>query len=495
MLDAGGNAVDAAVAAAAVLAVVTPHLSGLGGDCVALVSLAGPGGEVISLDGTGRAPAGLSAQALREAGHRRMPRDGAHAVTVPGAVAAWCHMHEHWGRLDLAHVLAPAIRHGEGGVPLAPRVALDWSLGLDHLAPEGRAAFLPGAITPEPGRVHAAPGLAEVLRRIASGGAAGFYRGEVAEDMVATLAGAGGSHVAQDFAEARAIPSRPERTGHGDLCLLEPAPNGQAATTLLLANILDRFDISGNHPLDPWRTHLEIEVTRHAFDTRDRALARPDQTGQAAGLLSRDLAQMLADLIDDRETGPGVPAPMGAEHRDTASLCIVDRDLISVTMVLSNFRSFGSGLVSREFGILLNSRAAAFNLEPGHPDEAAGGRAPRRADVPVMIREPGRGMTLLAAGGGDFQPVGHARILGNLAEYGMPLQKAVDSPRCFWDNGEVVMEKSYTPAVAHELRFMGHEVTISDMPLGGAQAIRIDLETGVFEGASDPRQDGCALGL
>ncbi|WP_138471638.1 gamma-glutamyltransferase family protein [Poseidonocella sp. HB161398] len=493
ILEAGGSAVDAAIAAATVLGLAEPQMAGLGGDCFALVKPPGTE-EVIALNGSGRAPAGLSAEALRAAGHRSMPLHDAASVTVPGAVDAFCHMHDAWGKLELGAVLAPAIRYAEEGIPVAPRVAHDWGLDGGVLQGVARDLYLPDGTAPPTGRIFRAPRQAELLRRIAAHGRDAFYTGEVAEDMVAALRAAGGCHVLEDFAATKTSRSVPISGRYWDVELLEHAPNGQGATAILMTNILNRFDLAENDPLDPWRAHLEVEATKLAYDARDRFLADPDHVRRLEHMLSDETAGRLAGLIDEEKANPMALEQAGAVHRDTVYLCVVDRDLMAVSLIFSIFHSFGSGIASPEFGILFQNRGAGFSLEPGHPNEAAGGKRPMHTIIPAMLREGGRLSTVFGVMGGAYQPVGHVRFLTNLTDFGMPLQAAIDAPRCFWENGKVMLEDGYPRGVGMELGYMGHEVGYRERPLGGAQAIRIDYAKGVFEGASDPRKDGCALG-
>ncbi len=493
ILEAGGNAVDAAIAAAMVLGIAEPQMTGLGGDCFALVKLPGSE-EVVALNGSGRAPAGLSAEALRAAGHSKMPVHGPEAVTVPGAVDALCHMHDSWGKLEMGAVLAPSIRYAEEGIPVAPRVALDWREDHGILGETARGFYLTDGVPPRMGQVFRAPGQAEVLRRIAAQGRAGFYEGEVAADMVAALRAAGGCHTAEDFAATCCSRGVPISGRYWDMELLEHAPNGQGATAILMANILNHFDMAQNDPIDPWRAHLEIEATKLAYDARDRFLADPDHMRRLDHMLSDSTAASLAALIDEEKANPMWLDQAGEVHRETVYLCVVDRDLMAVSLIVSIFHSFGSGIASPEFGILLHNRGAGFSLEPGHPNEAAGGKRPMHTIIPAMLREGGKLSTVFGVMGGAYQPVGHIRFLTNLADFGMPLQDAIDAPRCFWENGTVMLEGGYPRAVGMELGHMGHEIGYRDRPLGGAQAIRIDYRNGIFEGASDPRKDGCALG-
>jgi gamma-glutamyltranspeptidase / glutathione hydrolase len=491
VLQAGGNAADAAIAAGVLLGFCEPQMTGIGGDCFVLVK---PAGEerVVALNGSGRAPKALQADVLRAAGQATVPVYGVEAVTLPGAIDAFCMLNADWGKLPLADLLAPAIHHAEAGVPVAPRTAFDWARAA-HLQGAARDFYLLNGAAPRTGQIFRAPKQAEVLRRIARDGRAGFYEGEVAQDMVDSLRAMGGTHTLDDFATTRATWGEPISGSYRGVDLLEHAPNGQGATANLILNILSHFDLSALDPFGPERAHLEAEATKLGYDARNRIIADPDFTTRLAHMLSPDTAAKLAALIDPKRVLPDV-APLTEEiHRDTVYLTVVDRDRMAVSLIYSIFHSFGSGLASSKFGINFQNRGAGFNLTPGHPNELGGGKRPMHTIIPAMLREQGRITMPFGVMGGAYQPVGHARFLSNLRDYGMELQSAIDAPRCFADNGVLTLETPYPAATAQALSDLGHKVARSDGPMGGAQAIVIGAD-GVLTGASDPRKDGCALG-
>ncbi len=496
VLGAGGNAADAAIAAAAMLGICEPQMCGLGGDCFVLIKPAG-GQEVLALNGSGRAPAGLKAAALRAAGHREMPVRDVAAVTLPGAVDAFCRLSERFGRRDLAQLLAPAIRYGEEGVPVAPRTAFDWQIAAreGYLSGRARDFYLPGGAPPGPGDLFRAPGQAEVLRRVARQGRAGFYEGEVAADLIGSLRGLGGSHRAEELAATRADWGTPIAGPYRDVELLEHPPNGQGATALLMANILAHFDLAGLDPNGARRAHLEAEAARLAHDARDRFLADPDHTARLAHMLAPRTAARLADLIDPQRAMDLPVAPRSqAIHRETVYLCVVDRDRMAVSLIYSIYHSFGAGLASERFGILFQNRGAGFSLVPGHPNEAGGDKRPLHTIIPAMLRRNGRVIMPFGVMGGAYQPTGHLRVMSNMVDFAMDPQAAIDAPRAFGDGPVLKLERGYDPAVAARLTDMGHRVEQPELPLGGGQAILIDRKRGVLVGASDPRKDGCALG-
>lgn len=493
VLEAGGNAADAAIAGAVLLGFCEPQMAGLGGDCFVLVKPAGSE-EVAALNGSGRAPAALDAAALRNRGLSAIPQYGPEAVTLPGAVDAFCRLAERHGSWPLDRLLAPAIRYAEDGVPVAPRVAQDWAEGADILQGEARRHYLFGGRPARVGQMFRAPGQAEVLRRIAKHGRSAFYEGEVAEDMLGALRALGGPHQASDFATVAASWGAPVSGSYRGHELVEHPPNGQGAAAILLANILAEFDLAALDPFGAERAHLEAEATKLAYDARDRFLGDPDATARLGHLLAPETGKRLAALIDPRRAMANPRKVSEAVHRDTIYLTVVDRDRMAVSLIYSIFHAFGSGIASDRFGILFHNRGAGFTLEAGHPNEAGGGKRPMHTIIPAMLKREGRVVMPFGVMGGQYQATGHARFLSNLLDYGMDPQSAIDAPRCFAGPEGLRVERGYAPEVLKALAAKGHDVALAEGPIGGAQAIRIDHAGGVLEGASDPRKDGCALG-
>lgn len=490
VLKSGGNAVDAAIAGAVLLGICEPQMTGIGGDCFVLLK---PAGEerVLTLNGSGRAPAAATAAALRAQGHKVVPVRGVEAVTLPGAMDAFCTLSADWGRLGLADSLAPAIRYAEEGVPVAPRVAFDWVEDGPFLQGSARDFYLPGGTTPKTGAIFKAPAQAEVLRRMASQGRAGFYEGEVAEDLISSLRAMGGLHTLDDLAATKATWGAPVAGTYGDMTLLEHPPNGQGATAILMLNILKHFDLASMDPFGTQRAHIEAEASKLAYDARNRFIA--EHSPRIDYMLSPETAAKLAALIDPKRAAP-TPHPMAeAVHRDTIYITVVDRDRMAVSLIYSIYFGFGAGLGSDKFGILYQNRGAGFTLTEGHPNELAGGKRPMHTIIPAMLKRNDRVIMPFGVMGGAYQPAGHARFVSNMVDFGMDGQEAVDGPRSFsWVEGMQV-ERGYSDKVRAELAQMGHEVSIPRDPLGGAQNILLD-DSGILIGASDPRKDGCALG-
>lgn len=493
ILESGGNAADAAIAAAVLLGICEPQMTGIGGDCFVLLKPAGSD-DVIALNGSGRAPAGLDPAVLRAEGLTQMPLATAAAVTVPGAIDAFCTLARDHGKLGLKAALAPAIHYARAGVAIGPRTAFDWQRAEPRLQGVARDHYLMDGKPLQPGQIFRAPKQAEVLERIALEGRAGFYEGEVAEDMVDSLQALGGTHTLDDFAATACTWGDPISGTYKGVDLLEHPPNGQGATAILMANILSHFDVPSYGPYSVQRAHIEAEATKLAYDARDRFIADMDYTTRLDHMLSPATAQALASLIDPNKAMPSARKASENVHKDTVYLTVVDRDLMAVSMIYSVYHSFGSGLASTKFGINFQNRGAGFSLEEGHPNEAGSGKRPMHTIIPGMLRQNGRVTMPFGVMGGAYQPTGHVRVLSNLVDFDMDVQAAIDAPRSFADGGVLNVERGYPGIVRQDLLEMGHKVEIPEVALGGAQAIRIDHDAGVLIGGSDPRKDGCALG-
>jgi gamma-glutamyltranspeptidase/glutathione hydrolase len=492
ILKRGGNAVDAAIAGAVILGQAEPAMTGIGGDCFALISPAG-GDEVIAVNGSGRAPSAAKADDLRDRGENTVPLYGPEAVTIPGAIDAFCAMSEQWGRLGIADSLAPAIGYMENGLPVADRVAWDWAKNAEMLQAHARSHYLIDGQAPKRGTLFRLPGNAEVLKRVAKDGRDGFYSGEVADDMLSTLCALGGVHTEADFAATQATIGAPISGLYQGRELLEHPPNGQGATAILLLNILAQFDLASLDPFGAERAHIEAEATKLAYDARNRFVADPEHITKLDHMLSMDTARKLAALIDPKRVMPGPAALSEAVHKDTIYITVVDKDRMAVSLIYSIFHSFGSGIASEKFGILLQNRGAGFTLQEGHANEYGGGKRPMHTIIPGLLRDKGRVSMPFGVMGGQYQSCGHARAVTNMTDYGLDPQTALDAPRCFAENGKLMMERGYSEDVRAQLADIGHDVEIPEVAIGGAQAILIH-EHGVLEGASDPRKDGCAIG-
>lgn len=495
ILRAGGNAVDAAVAAAAVQAVVEPESTGVGGDVFCLYCKGGQG-EVIGYNGSGRAPAGLTLETFRKAGLKDIPVTSPHAVTIPGAIEAWDRLIRDHGRKSLAEVLAPAIGYAENGYVVSPRVAKDWAASYDKLA--GHAAskriYLPKGRAPTVGETHRLPELAQTLKAIGRDGAKAFYEGPVAQDIVDTLRALGGTHALEDLATHRGEYVTPITTDYrGHTCFQIP-PNGHGITALILLNLLEGFEMSRYAPLSADRLHIYAEATKLAYGLRNRYVADPQHAAvPVAELLDKRQAARWREAIRlDKATQPGWSED-AAIHKDTVYLTVVDRDRNVCSFINSLFHGFGTGITAPRSGVVLQNRGCGFNLKEGHPNQVAPRKRPLHTIIPGMVQKDGRVFATYGVMGGQYQPIGHAWVLGNVIDQGCDPQEAIDMPRAFFEQGTYGLEEGIPEAAAQELARRGHPIKRVTGPFGGGQMIRLDWENGTLVAGSDPRKDGCAL--
>jgi gamma-glutamyltranspeptidase / glutathione hydrolase len=491
-LRAGGTAADAAVAAVAVLCVVEPHMTGIGGDCYCLVSR--PGKPVWGYNGSGRAGAKASYEALRAQGLREIG-NSIHAVTVPGALDAWEATLKAHGRLGLDRALAPAIKYAEGGFPVAPRVAWDWQRYIGKLKADAGAAkhYLFNGAPPKEGDVIRFPALAATLKTIAAKGARAFYEGEIAVDMARTVSARGSFLSEEDFMAHRGDAVTPISTDYRGLDLLEIPPNGQGLTALVMLNILENFDLAALDPLGPDRFHLVLEAARLGFAIRDTHIAdAAHMRTPVADLLDKGFARKLAAKIDlkKRTKLPIAPTP----GSDTVYLSVVDRDRMAVSFINTLYSHFGMGICTEKTGILLTNRGACFTLEPDHPNTFGPAKRPMHTIIPALAMRQGRCDMSFGVMGAHYQPMGHVQIVNNMIDFGMDVQQAIDAPRFFFEGEQTVVETGTPKATVEDLKARGHNVVFAPTPWGGAQTIKIDWDRGVLIAGSEPRKDGCALG-
>jgi len=494
-MRSGGNAMDAAVAAAAVLAVVEPQSTGIGGDCFVIFAPKG-GSRLVAYNGSGRAPKAASLDWYVERGFDSIPLFGPHAVTVPGAIDAWDRLIADHGSRELGQLLQPAIHYAENGYVVLDRIAYDWAHNVGKLSADPHAAriLLPWGRAPQAGERHRQPQLAATLRRIAASGREGFYAGPVAEDMVKRLKALGGLHALEDFAEAAGEYVEPLRATYRGVDICQIPPNNQGLTALLMLNILAGFDMSGLDPLAAPRLHLEIEAGRLAYRDRDALIADPSKVAvPVETLLSAAYAERLRAEIDPRRRLQDLP-PALLRKSDTIYLSVVDRDRNAVSFINSTYFSFGSGVVAPETGITLQNRGASFRLDPAHPNRIAPGKRPMHTIMPGMAMKDGRALMPFGVMGGDFQPFGHVHFLTNLLDFGMDPQAALDAARVFPSGDVVEAERGLSRRTITGLQERGHQVMVAEEPHGGGQAILIDWDAGTLTAGSDPRKDGCALG-
>ena len=500
VLRNGGNAMDAAVAAVAVQGVVEPQATGIGGDCFMLYAPQdgnGGSGDIIAFNGSGRAPKAATPEWFADKGIKEIGEYSPHAVTVPGAVDAWCRLVDDHGTKSIGELLQYAIGYARDGFPVHDRVAFDWALYGNMLKNDPTAAriYLPGGKPPRAGDIHRQPEMAETLETIAKEGPDGFYKGRVAEDIAGLLQGLGGAHTVEDFAIAAGEYVEPIKTRYRGHDVYECPPNGQGVIALLMLNVVAGMGLDKLDPLSPERLHLCIEASKLAYRERNVYVADPAfEDVPVEKLLSAGHATELRDRILSSQASDPAPAKIPA-HADTVYLCVVDKDRNAVSLINSLFEPFGSGLVSPETGVLLQNRGLSFNLDPDHPNCIQPGKRPMHTIIPGMLVKDGKAVMPFGVMGGHYQAFGHMYFLTNMFEHGLDPQEAMDLPRLFPTlSGPVDVESGMPEASVKGLQALGHKTQAPAKPIGGAQAIRIDWDEGTLTGASEPRKDGMALG-
>jgi gamma-glutamyltranspeptidase/glutathione hydrolase len=493
ILLAGGNAVDAAVAAAAVLGVTEPFQTGLGGDCFALIYEARTG-TVRALNASGPAPAAANLADYLAAGHVRVPMRSPLAWTVPGCVDGWCQMLAECGTMTLADVLAPALDCAENGFPVAPADAAEWreSEALLQADPGARANLLIDGRAPRAGEVLVQTTLARTLRMLAEGGRDAFYDGPIAERLIAFSERNGGLLSREDLRAYRAEWQTPIGVEYRGRRILQCPPNGQGFAALLALRCVEDVDFTSLDRSGAECLHHLIEATKHGM-TQSAALVAdprfaPFDVAAALAAPGRLAARPYA------ASAPESPQPAPA---DTVYAAVVDAEGNAVSFINSVYADFGSGHNVDDLGFMMQNRGACFSLNAASPNCLAPGKRPFHTIIPAMALHDGAPSHVFGVVGGFMQPQGHLQVLVNLLDYGMDVQTAIDMPRFFWDAGRrVVMEEGFPDSTYDGLAACGHEVVRQPgfRGFGGAQVIAVDRAAGVLIGGSEPRQDGCAIG-
>jgi gamma-glutamyltranspeptidase / glutathione hydrolase len=503
VLKRGGNAMDAAIAVAAMLNVTEPNMTGVGGDAFAMI-YSSKTKKLEALNASGRAPRALTLEHFTSRNITEMPLSGMETITVPGAFDGWVTLLEKFGTMKLADLMAPAIDYAENGFPLMEKIAADWAPEVPKLKLTTAAAstYLIDGAAPKPGTIIRQTNLARTLRTLARDGREAFYRGDIARTIVDYCQKNGGFLAMEDFATQKANWVDPISTTYRGHTLYELPPNNQGLTALLLLNILEGFDIRSMRT-DPVRYyHTLIEATKIAFADRNRYIADPAFAKVPVNeLLSKEYATQRRALIDPAKA---IDAPAPGDVRlgsDTTYFTVIDKDRNAVSFINSLFNSFGSGIVAGETGVMLHNRGSGFSLDPKHPNRLEPGKRPFHTLIPAMVFKDGQFLMSYGVMGGDIQAQGHAQVLINLLDRGMNLQQALDAPRVRYIKGRgVMMEEGLTEPVIKALVGRGHERVLPPAGvmhralMGGGQAIMVDSATGALLGGSDPRKDGMALG-
>jgi gamma-glutamyltranspeptidase/glutathione hydrolase len=501
ILAQGGNAIDAAVAANAVVGVVEPMMNGMGGDLFVILYEAKTG-KLYGLNASGWAPAKLSIEFLHGKGEEKMPQRGINSVTVPGVVDGWSKLLSRFGNKKFSEVLAPAIHYAKDGFPVPELDAQYWSEAVMKLNadPNAAATFLPGGNPPKLGEIFRNPDLARSLQLVADGGRDAYYKGNIASRIVATSTRLGGTMSAEDLADFSSEWVEPISTTYRDWTVYEIPPNGQGIAALEMLNIMETFPLRQfqNTPDAP---HVMIEAKKLAYADMYRYVA--DQKFSkvpVGGMLSKEYAAQRAKLIDmakaNCDVGPGNPE--FSTKGDTMYLSVVDRDGNMVSLIQSNYASFGSGVVADGTGFALQNRGGLFSLDPKSPNALAGHKRPLHTIIPGFMS---RGQERIAFGimGGFNQSQAHAQFVSNVADFGMNIQAALEAPRFTkytFTRCDVMMEDRFPADIRAALTQRGHQIDLQGafvQAVGGGQAVRRDFSTGVNFGASDPRKDGEAI--
>ena len=495
VLEAGGNAFDAAVAAAAVLNVTEPYMTGIGGDMFA-IAWSAEEGRLVGLDASGRAGSLASADALVAAGEDRVPYQGPRSVTVPGALSGWQAMLDRYGTMTLGQVLEPAIRIAEEGFPVTPIIARDWQNTADLLRknPGAASTFLIDGEPPAAGGWFRNPDLARTFRRIAEEGAGTFYGGALGREIVDGLAAQGGFLTLDDLRAQEVRWVTPLSMDYKGYTLWELPPAGQGVAALQMLKMLEGFDLKGMGHNSPEYLHTLIEAKKLAYADLSEYVADPDFMEVAPeAMLDREYIRRRALLIDPAKASERPTPGSISTESETIYLSVADQYGNMVSFICSVYEYFGSGVVIPGTGFALQNRGAGFTLDEGHPNRLAAGKRPFHTIIPAFVTKDGAPWLSFGVMGGSMQPQGHVQVLLNLLEFGMDLQEAVDAARFRHFNGTTVAIERLPEDVADKLRAMGHTLRSPDgVAFGGAQAV-MKLPRG-WAAASDPRKDGMAAG-
>jgi len=510
ILKQGGSAIDAAIAANAVLGVVEPQVNGIGGDIFAIVYEAKTG-KLIGLNGSGRSPYTLTLDEFKKRGIKFIPALGPLPVSVPGCVDGWFTLHKRFGKIPIDKVLAPAIGYARHGFPLADEAAGAFARikTLYGQFPNVANVYNPGGVAPKRGEIFKNPQLASTLEKIAKGGRDAFYKGDIARTIDQFMKKNGGFLSAKDLADHTSNWVEPVSTNYRGYDVWELPPNGQGICALQMLNILEGFDFS-KIPFDsPERIHLFLEAKKLAFEDRAKYYADPAFAKiPVKELISKDYAAERRKLINMNHASNSYEAGNPAlKDGDTIYMTVADGDGNMISLIQSNYRGFGSGMVPDGLGFMLQDRGQMYTLEEGQNNTYAPHKRPFHTIIPAFVTKDGKPWMSFGVMGGSFQPLGHTEILMNMIDYGMNAQEAGDAPRIDHQGsseptgekrdgvGMVYLESGYSFETIRGLMSLGHKVGFQTPgSYGGYQAIRFDAREKVYHGASESRKDGQAAG-
>ena len=490
----GGNAIDAAVTAAAVLSVVEAHSTGIGGDCFCIF-YSSKEKKVIALNGSGKIPKNIDYKNIKLTKENSVDPFSHGAITIPGAVAAWSKLIKDYGNLTLGENLRPAIDIAEDGYIVADVIADMWRREESKLRNDKDASriFLKNNSAYKRGDIHIQSQLAETLKNIAKYGRDGFYKGYVVQDMISKIKKLGGLHTEEDFSAFEAEYVEPISTNYKGFDVFECPPNGQGIIALMMLNMLSHTDISKYHPDDFRRIHIEAEITKLAFLHRNKYLGDPNFCGMPIEkMLSADYGKSLTKKINEKSVLTNVNI-QELKNNDTVYISVVDSEGNFVSLINSIFQPFGTGIATENTGILFHNRGASFNLDKNHPNFLAPLKRPMHTIIPALLMKNNSPIMPFGVMGAHYQPVGQVHFLTNVIDYDMDVQMALDHSRTFYFDNKLALEKTISLEVYDKLEKLGHKVVYCDLPHGGGQAV-MSQNNGVLVGGSDPRKDGLALG-
>jgi len=510
ILKAGGNAADAAIATNAMLGLVEPMSCGIGGDLFVIYWDAKTQ-KLYGLNASGRSPYALTRDVFKEQGLTSIPTVGPLSWSVPGCVDGWDELRKRFGSLELSQILAPAIHYAEDGFPVSELISLGWAGSARKLNewPDSAKTYLPGGKAPRFGEIFRNPNLAASYRAIAEGGRDAYYKGTIAERIVASSEANGGHFALKDFIDHKSEWVEPVSTTYRGHTVWELPPNGQGIAALEMLNILEAHDVRsmGHNSAD--FIHLFVEAKKLAF--ADRATFYADPTfGRlpVAELISKEYAAKQLQRIDMSLAATNVPpGDPKLEHGDTVYLTVVDKDRNCCSFIQSNYYGFGSQVVPGDVGFAMQNRGALFALDDDHLNRLEPHKRPFHTIIPAFVTKEGKPWLSFGVMGGDMQPQGHVQVLVNIIDFGMDVQAAGDAARVRHsgsqtptgsamqsEGGSVAVESGVPPEVIGELSQRGHKLFRSRGSFGGYQAIMIDHEHGTLQGATEPRKDGAAVG-
>ena len=509
ILKAGGTAVDAAIAANAALGLMEPTGCGIGGDLFAIVWDAEKR-ELTGLNASGRAPAAMTIEYFRENGLDSIPPLGPLPVSVPGAVDGWYELHDRYGRMPMSEILAPAVEYARKGFPVSEVIAYYMSRGEPHYAeyPNFAETYMPGGRVPRKGEMFSNPRLADTYEAIAAGGRDEFYKGDIARKIDAFMTEQGGLLRYEDLANHRSEWVTPVSTNYRGWDVYELPPSGQGIAALQILNILEEYDIREMGFGSAEYIHVLVEAKKLAYEDRAKYYADMDFADvPVERLVSKEYAAERRKLISMTKASERLPAgDAKLEDGDTIYLTVADKDGNMVSLIQSNYRGMGSGMVPGDLGFMLQDRAELFSLDPGHANALQPGKRPFHTIIPAFVMKDGEPLMSFGVMGGSMQPQGHVQIIVNMLDFGMNLQEAGDAARVrhggssqptggvMTDGGTVFLEDGFSEQTRQALEKLGHTLGDSDGSFGGYQAILRDREQGVYYGASEVRKDGQAAG-